>query len=89
MTDSAPAGDPAGTAGQDRHARNTSIFRRGELPVAHTVYGLILTLATVGELIHHELSAAASTPWPAPGSSPSPRCASMASHTTAHCRGWP
>lgn len=59
----APAGDPAGTAGQDRHARNTSIFRRGELPLAHTVYGLILTLATVGELIHHELSAAASVAW--------------------------
>ncbi len=41
----------------------TSIFRRGELPLAHTVYGLILALATVGELIHHEVSAAASVAW--------------------------
>jgi hypothetical protein len=31
--------------------------------LAHTVYGLILTLATVGELIHHEVSAATSVAW--------------------------
>ena len=31
--------------------------------MAHTVYGLILALATVGELIHHEVSAAASVAW--------------------------
>jgi uncharacterized membrane protein len=59
MTGSAPAGP----ADQDRHVRNTSIFRRGELPLAHTVYGLILTLATVGELIHHEVSAVPSVAW--------------------------
>lgn len=40
-----------------------SVFRRGENALAHTVYGLILTLATVGELIHHEESAGASIAW--------------------------
>ena len=43
--------------------RRRSIFRRGEDALAHTVYGLILTLATVGELIHHEVSAQASMAW--------------------------
>ena len=63
MSDSAPAADSAATADQDRHTSNTSVFRRGELPLAHTVYGLILTLATVGELLHHEVTAAASVAW--------------------------
>ena len=43
--------------------RRRSIFRRGEDALAHTVYGLILTLATIGELIHHEASAEASIAW--------------------------
>ena len=43
--------------------RRRSIFRRGEDALAHVVYGLILTLATVGELIHHEESAEASIAW--------------------------
>jgi hypothetical protein len=43
--------------------RRRSIFRRGENTLAHAVYGLILTLATVGELIHHEESAGASVAW--------------------------
>jgi hypothetical protein len=43
--------------------RRRSVFRRGEDALAHTVYGLILTLATVGELIHHEESAEASIAW--------------------------
>ena len=44
-------------------SRQRSVFRRGENALAHTVYGLILTLATVGELIHHEVSAQASMAW--------------------------
>jgi len=40
-----------------------SIFGRGENALAHTVYGMILTLATVGELIHHEESARTSVAW--------------------------
>jgi hypothetical protein len=44
-------------------SRRRSVFRRGEDSLAHTVYGLILTLATVGELIHHEESAGASVAW--------------------------
>ena len=63
MTDAARADDSAATADQDRHAPNSSVFRRGELPLAHTVYGLILALATVGELLHHEVSAPASVAW--------------------------
>lgn len=43
--------------------RRRSIFRRGEDALAHTVYGLILTLATIGELIHREASAEASIAW--------------------------
>jgi hypothetical protein len=46
-----------------RTARSRSLFRRGEDALAHTVYGLILTLATLGELIHHEVSAAVSVAW--------------------------
>ena len=44
MTSSEHAGD---TGEQDPQARNPTVFRRGEIPLAHTVYGLILTLATV------------------------------------------
>jgi hypothetical protein len=44
-------------------SRRRSVFGRGEDALAHTVYGLILTLATVGELIYHEESASASVAW--------------------------
>lgn len=44
-------------------SRRRSIFRRGEHALAHTVYGLILMLATVGELLHHGESAVASVAW--------------------------
>jgi len=60
MTGSAHAGEPAGSDGQDPQTTKRSIFLRGELPLAHTVYGLILTLALVGELIDHEASATVS-----------------------------
>lgn len=40
-----------------------SLFMRSELSLAHAVYGLILTLATLGELIHHEVSAGAAVLW--------------------------
>ncbi len=63
MTEPTSAGDPTKTAGQGRQVHTESVFRRGELPLAHTVYGLILTIATVGELIHHEVSATASVAW--------------------------
>ena len=46
-----------------RGSRHRSVFRRGENALAHTVYGLILTLATVGELIYHEESASTSVAW--------------------------
>lgn len=44
-------------------SRRRSLFPHGEDALAHTVYGLILTIATVGELIHHEESAGASVAW--------------------------
>lgn len=50
-------------AGDGRGARRRSLFLRGEDTLAHTVYGLILTLATLGELIHHEVSAGVSAAW--------------------------
>ena len=37
--------------------------RHTEDALARTIYGLILTLATVGELIHHNESAGASVAW--------------------------
>ena len=40
-----------------------SVFKRGEVTLAHTVYGLILTLATVGELLHEEVTAGDSVAW--------------------------
>jgi len=48
---------------EGRGPRRRSLFRRGEDALAHTVYGLILTLATLGELIHHEVSAGVSVAW--------------------------
>jgi hypothetical protein len=40
-----------------------SVFPRGELPIAHGVYGLILALATIAELIAHDVSAKVSVAW--------------------------
>ena len=44
-------------------AMSSSLFRRRQQPLTHTVYGLILALATVGELIRHETSATSSAQW--------------------------
>lgn len=49
--------------GQSSSGGRQSVFRRDEVALAHAIYGLILTLATVGELIHHEESAAISVAW--------------------------
>ncbi|MGI9577253.1 MAG: hypothetical protein ACR2OH_03545 [Microthrixaceae bacterium] len=43
--------------------QHAPVFRRSESSLAHAVYGLILTLATVGELIHVEASAWTSVGW--------------------------
>jgi hypothetical protein len=40
-----------------------SVFRRGESPLAHAVYGLILTMATLGELLEHHVSAGTAVAW--------------------------
>ncbi len=40
-----------------------SVFPRGESWLAHAVYGLLLTMATVGELLRHEIPAWSSTGW--------------------------
>lgn len=44
-------------------APQQSLFQRSEVTLAHAVYGLILTVATLGELIHHEVSAQAAVLW--------------------------
>lgn len=61
-----PPVEPAATTAvpsERRGSPHRSLFRRGEDALAHTVYGLILTLATLGELIHHEVSANVSVAW--------------------------
>jgi hypothetical protein len=40
-----------------------SVFRRSESVVAHAVYGLILTMATLGELLEHHVSAGTAVAW--------------------------
>lgn len=55
---SAPAGVDGG-----RRGRRRSLFGRGEDALAHAVYGLILTLATLGELIHHEVASGVAVAW--------------------------
>lgn len=40
-----------------------SVFRRGESVLAHYVYGLILTMATLGELILHDEPADVAVLW--------------------------
>ena len=39
------------------------VYRRSEVALAHAVYGLILTLATLGELINYEVTAGVSVAW--------------------------
>jgi hypothetical protein len=43
--------------------RQDSVFRRGESALAHAVYGLILTIATLGELVEHDVSARHAVAW--------------------------
>jgi hypothetical protein len=52
-----------GTTDAHRELLSRSVFNRSEIAVAHTVYGLILTLATLGELIHNDASSRASVAW--------------------------
>jgi hypothetical protein len=40
-----------------------SVFGRGESVLAHAVYGLILTMATLGELLEHDVSAGTAVAW--------------------------
>jgi hypothetical protein len=51
MNDSYAAAEP--TAAEE----GTTLFRRSEHALSHIVYGLILALAALGELINHEASA--------------------------------
>lgn len=46
-----------------RRSRHLPVFRRDETPLAHAVYGLILTMATLGELINHEIGAGEAVLW--------------------------
>jgi len=48
---------------QNTESQQRTTFQRSEDALAHTIYGLILTIATVGELIHHKESAGASVAW--------------------------
>jgi hypothetical protein len=43
--------------------RQDSVFQRGESALAHAVYGLILTIATVGELLEQHVSAGRAVAW--------------------------
>jgi hypothetical protein len=43
--------------------RQDSVFERGESALAHAVYGLILTIATLGELVEHDVSAGHAVAW--------------------------
>ncbi len=56
------AGASSGVDG-GRRGRPRSLFGRGEDALAHAVYGLILTLATLGELIHHEVASGVAVAW--------------------------
>ena len=50
--------DPGGS-----RVRQDSVFQRGESRLAHAVYGLILTIATLGELVEHDVSAGHAAAW--------------------------
>lgn len=52
------AQDPA-----DSSAQQESVFRRSETALAHAVYGLILMMATLGELLEHHVSAGTAVAW--------------------------
>lgn len=54
---------PNAPASSGDASRRRSAFRRSEHGLAHVVYGLILAIATVGELIHHEETAGVSVAW--------------------------
>jgi hypothetical protein len=47
----------------DASDKRVSVFARGESALAHAVYGLILTMATLGELLDHDVSARTSVAW--------------------------
>jgi hypothetical protein len=50
--------DPDGS-----RVQQDSVFQRGESALAHAVYGLILTIATLGELVEHDASAGHAVAW--------------------------
>ena len=52
-----------GATDTQRELRSRSVFDRSEIAIAHAVYGLILTLATLGELLHVESSSRLSVAW--------------------------
>jgi hypothetical protein len=43
--------------------RHGSVFKRAESALAHAVYGLILTIATLGELLEQHVSAGHAAAW--------------------------
>jgi hypothetical protein len=47
----------------DASDKRVSVFARSESALAHAVYGLILTMATLGELLDHDVSARTSVAW--------------------------
>lgn len=48
---------------EDSRVQKDSVFRRAESVLAHAVYGLILTIAMLGELLEHEVSAGHAVAW--------------------------
>lgn len=58
-----PAPSPLDATDAARGGRRRSLFLRGEDALAHAVYGLILTIATLGELIHHHVTAGVAIAW--------------------------
>jgi hypothetical protein len=51
------------TAADEARLQTRSAFSRGEVGLAHTVYGLILIVATLGELVHYESTSKAAVVW--------------------------
>lgn len=51
------------TQDPDASAQRATLFRRGESALGHAVYGLILTIAELGELLKHDISARTSVAW--------------------------
>ena len=52
-----------GAAETQQEFGSRSVFDRSEIAIAHAVYGLILTLATLGELLHVDTSSRLSVAW--------------------------